>query len=69
METIKSCNTITDGQEIFHNNYISLSDNLVYTTQGDQNPEAAASYNRTGDQITLRGVSLKFMVELNERYL
>lgn len=68
VETIKSVNTITDGQEIEHNNYISLSDNLLYTTQGDKNPENSAGSNRTGDQITLRGVSLKFMVELNERY-
>lgn len=68
METIKSCNTITDGQEILHNNYISLSDNMLYTTQGDSNPDASAGQNRIGDQITLKGVSLKFMVELNERY-
>lgn len=68
VETIKSVNSISDGQEIAHNSYISLSDNLLYTTQGDKNPEASAGSNRTGDQITLRGVSLKFMVELNERY-
>lgn len=68
VETIKSCNSITDGQEIFHNNYISLSDNLLYTTQGDKNPENSAGSNRTGDQISLRGVSIKFMIELNERY-
>lgn len=68
VETIKSCNTVTDGQEIAHNNYISLSDNLLYTTQGDKNPDNSAGSNRTGDQITLRGVSIKFMVELNERY-
>lgn len=67
-ETIKSCHTITDGQEIQHNNYISLSDNLLKTTQGFQNPESIESFNRTGDKISLRGVSLKFMVELNERY-
>ena len=68
IETIKSSNTITDGQEIFHNNYISLSDNLLYTTQGDKNPDNSAGSNRTGDQISLRGVSIKFMIELNERY-
>lgn len=67
-ETIKSVNSITDGQEIAHNSYISLSDNLLYTTQGDKNPDNSAGSNRTGDQISLRGVSLKFMVELNERY-
>jgi hypothetical protein len=68
VETIKSVNSVTDGQEIAHNNYISLSDNLLYTSQGDKNPDNSAGANRTGDQITLRGLSLKFMVELNERY-
>lgn len=68
VETIKSVNSITDGQQIAHNNYISMSDNLLYTTQGDKNPENSDFSNRTGDQISLRGVSLKFMVELNERY-
>lgn len=68
VETIKSCNSITEGQEIAHNSYISLADNLVKTTQGSSNPENINAFNRTGDQITLKGVSIKFMVELNERY-
>lgn len=67
-ETIKSCLTITDGQQIQHNNYISLSDNLLECTQGDSNPDASGLNNRKGDAISLRGVSLKFMIELNERY-
>jgi len=28
----------------------------------------AGTKNRIGDEITLKGISLKFMVELNERY-
>lgn len=67
-ETKKGTNSITDGQEITHNNYISLVDNLVATTQGTQNPDDNTGLNRIGDQIQLRGVSLKFMVELNERF-
>lgn len=43
-------------------------DNLVATTQGTKNPEDNTGLNRIGDQIQLRGISLKFMVELNERY-
>lgn len=67
-ETKKGTNSITDGQEIAHNSYISLADNLVATTQGTQNPDDNTGLNRIGDQIQLQGVSLKFMVELNERY-
>lgn len=67
-ETKKGTNSITDGQEILHNSYISLADNLVATTQGTQNPDDNTGLNRIGDQIQLQGVSLKFMVELNERY-
>lgn len=67
-ETKKGINTITDGQEIAHNSYISLADNLVATTQGTQNPDDNTGLNRIGDQIQLQGVQLRFMVELNERY-
>lgn len=67
-ETKKGTNSITDGQEIAHNSYISLADNLVATTQGTQNPDDNTGLNRIGDQVQLQGVSLKFMVELNERY-
>ena len=67
-ETKKGINTITDGQEISHNNYISLSDNLVATTQGTNNPDDNTGLNRIGDQVQLQGVQLRFMVELNQRY-
>ena len=67
-ETKKGINSITDGQEIAHNSYISLADNLVATTQGTQNPDDNTGLNRIGDQIQLQGVQLRFMVELNERY-
>lgn len=67
-ETKKGINSISDGQEIAHNSYISLADNLVATTQGTQNPDDNTGLNRIGDQIQLRGVQLRFMVELNERY-
>lgn len=67
-ETKKGTNSISDGQEIAHNSYISLADNLVATTQGTQNPDDNTGLNRIGDQVQLQGVSLKFMVELNERY-
>ena len=37
-------------------------------TQGTQDPNNAGTNNRIGDEIMLNGVSIKYMVELNERY-
>ena len=68
IETKQSLQTIADGTEIFHNNFVTLSSNLLATTQGVQDPETAATNNRIGDQVTALGVKLSMMVELNERY-
>jgi len=68
IETKTSTNTITDGTEIFHNNFVTLTSNPLKTTQGIKDPEDTNLLNRIGDQINLRGFSMKMMVELNERY-
>jgi hypothetical protein len=68
LETKRSCFTVTDGNEILHNNFITLDSSLLATTQGTQDPIAGQDFNRIGDEIMLKGVSLKCMVELNERY-
>lgn len=68
IETKQSVSTSTDGVEVFHNNFITLDNALLATTQGVQDPMAGNTNNRIGDKITLRGIKLKGMVELNERY-
>lgn len=68
IETKHSCFSATDGQEIFHNNFITLNDRLLYTSQGTASNDTAYVNNRIGDKINLKGVSIKFMAELNERY-
>lgn len=65
IETKRILYTDTDGKEIFHNNFITLNPVVLATTRGTGDDELAS---RIGDAITLRGVSIKFMVELNERY-
>jgi hypothetical protein len=60
--------TIGDGTEIFHNNFVTLSNNLLATSQGIADPHTASTANRIGDEITLIGVKIAMMVELNERY-
>lgn len=65
----KSCTySTTDGTEIWHNNFMSLTSNILATTQGVQDPTLTNQDCRIGDQIMLRGASIKMMVELNERY-
>lgn len=68
IETKTSVNTITDGTEILHNNFVTLDDNPLFTSQGVTDPENGKSNNRIGDKINLRGFSMKMMVELNERF-
>jgi hypothetical protein len=60
--------TSNDGTEIGHNNFIILDGNLLETSQGVQDPMNTGTNNRIGDEIMLSGVSMKYMVELNERY-
>jgi hypothetical protein len=68
LETKRGCQTQTDGVEIFHNNFATLNSTMLSTTQGVQDPILSSTDNRIGDEITLKGVSVKMMVELNERY-
>lgn len=67
-ETKMSNQSPTDGQEIYHNNFITVSNALLSTTQGVEDPAVGAVNNRIGDEITLRGLSIKTMLEINERY-
>lgn len=68
IETKQSNTTHTDGTEIFHNNFVLLSNTLLKTTQGTGDPINTPLGNRIGDKINCRGVKIKMMVELNERY-
>lgn len=68
VETKHSLQTDTDGKEILHNNFVTMSSTLLQTTVGAYDPTNNSVNNRIGDEINVRGVSLKFMVELNERF-
>lgn len=67
IETKTSQETSTDGTQIFHNNIVTLTSNLLQTTQGTGDKEVGIG-DRIGDRVNLKGVSLKFFLELNERY-
>jgi hypothetical protein len=68
IETKESTQTINDGTELFYNNFVTLSSNLLATSQGSADPQIGSTGNRIGDEITLMGVKIMMMVELNERY-
>lgn len=68
IETKQSVFSSADGTEIAHNNFITLDSTVLQTTQGTTDPRTVNTANRIGDTIDLRGVSMKMMFELNERY-
>lgn len=67
IETKQGLNTPTDGLEISHNDFVVISSNPLATQNGVTDTKASMG-TRIGDEINLKGMSLKFMVELNERY-
>lgn len=67
LETKVGMQTSNDGPEIFHNNFIVMNSTPLRTIQGDGDIEGAQG-QRIGDKVTLSGLSIKFMVELNSRY-
>lgn len=69
LETKVATHTAPDGIEIFHNSSVTLDSTLLATQQGITDTEGANTIsNRIGDEVNCKGVSIKMMVELNERY-
>lgn len=68
LETKSSLTTQSDGAEMFHNTIIVRNSLLLKTDAGLLDPESLNYANRIGDKITLKGLSIKVMFELNERY-
>lgn len=68
LETKQSNYSNTDYQQIGHNSAVNIDNELLRTTQGTSDPQTGNTLNRIGDQITLKGISIKMMLELNERY-
>jgi len=67
IETKTGIRPCTDGVEIGHNNFVVISSNPLGTVNGPNEPNNSIG-QRIGDEINLKGMSLKFMAELNERY-
>jgi hypothetical protein len=67
IETKSGLQTSSDGIEILHNNFVVMNSTPLATTQGDMDVDSGLG-QRIGDKINLKGVSIRFMTELNERY-
>jgi len=67
LETKHSNLTSSDGTEIYHNDFVCPDAALLSTTQGITDSTTSTD-SRIGDEIMLKGVSIKMMLELNERY-
>lgn len=68
IETKKSNVTSNDNIVIGHNGLVYADSNVLLTTQGVTDPAIGNGGNRIGDEINLKGVSMKFMLENNHRY-
>lgn len=64
IETKRSTALQANNVLINHNSFKELNDNLVRTSPGVDDGQGSASANRIGDRITVKGVSMKFMVEM-----
>jgi hypothetical protein len=53
--------TSSDGVEIGHNSFLTMDSNMLETTQGVGDGTTGTA-NRIGDEITLKGISMKFML-------
>jgi len=68
VETKRSNFTSTDGVQISHNSFVNVDSKVLATTQGTSDPQNQATNNRIGDEIDLKGVAFKLMLEHQHRY-
>jgi hypothetical protein len=67
VETKQGIYSAPDGIEIFHNNFQSLDTNMLGLVVGSFD-NMQTTGQRIGDEVIYKGVSLRMMLELNERY-
>lgn len=63
METKQSNHTVATSN-IYHNKIAIIDTNLFATTQGITDPMVSDTANRIGDEINVRGLSVRFMLDM-----
>ena len=65
LETKQSISTYTRYAQVQNNEFITVDVDLLKTIVGFSDPKNTNVQNRIDDEITLKGVNLKFMLEIN----
>lgn len=69
LETKMSTTTTVDGSQITHNNFVYLDTaSTIFRLDSGTGDPMVGTGNRIGDEVTIKGINIKMMVELNERY-
>lgn len=63
IETKQSNHTVATTN-VYHNKIAIIDTNLFVTTQGTGDPMTTDSANRIGDEINVRGLSIRFMMDM-----
>lgn len=64
----KSSNHTVATTNVTHNRISIIDAGLFNTSQGDQDNMLTDTLNRTGDEINLRGISLRFLLEMQQSH-
>lgn len=67
IETKQSVNTYVNTQ-LIHNRLTMIDSAMFSTTQGDQDPMTQNTQNRTGDEINCIGLSMRFLLEMQQSF-
>lgn len=69
METKQSTATTADNTVITHNNFITVENkDTFFRIVNGTGDDMTGDGNRIGDEINLKGISLKMMIEMNMRF-
>lgn len=68
METKQANTSSNDSIPVPHNAFVNLDPGLLHTSPGGSDPNGLSIGARVGDEINLKYVSCKMMIQLNERY-
>lgn len=68
LETKQANTSSNDDLPIPHNAFVNVDPGLLQISPGGGDPNGLSIAGRVGDSVNLKGVSIKMMLQLNERY-
>ena len=64
----KSSNHNVVTTNVVHNRLTMIDSGLFNTSQGDSDNDMGSTLNRTGDEVNLRGLSIRFLLEMHQSF-